>query len=232
MVHSPAITAQGDSSLMQDIYFISGLGADQRLFQYLQLQNIKPHFVRWITPEKKESWESYAKRLTSQIPTSDPIIIGMSMGGMMAVEISKIIPVKKLILISSAKTRHEIPPYFRLLRIFKGHQWIPYRLLTRLGLLIGGWLFGTTCAADDHLLKEIIYDTDKTFFQWSWQRVASWTNDFIPKNVTHIHGDRDHMLPIAFIKADKVIAGGTHLMVVNKAEEISAILQQLLDEMA
>lgn len=215
---------------MQDVYFISGLGADQRLFQYLELKNIRPHFIHWIAPIKEESWESYAGRLTSQIKTPDPILIGMSMGGMMAIEISKLIPVRKLILLSSAKTRHEIPPYFRLLRIFKGHEWLSYKLLTQLGLIFGGWLFGTTCKAEDRLLKEIIHDTDETFFRWAWQRVVTWKNEFVPENIFHIHGNRDHMLPIRFINADKMISGGTHLMVVNKAEEISLMLQNLFLE--
>jgi len=213
---------------MQDVYFISGLGADLRLFQYLNLQDIRPHFIRWITPEKNEPWEHYARRLTDQIQTPDPILVGMSMGGMMAMEIRKLIAVKKIILISSAKTAREIPPYFRLLRIFKGHEWISYRLLTWLGLTFGGWLFGTTCRADKQLLKEIIHDTDETFFRWAWQRVATWKNKDTGNDVLHLHGDKDHMLPIYFLKPDIVISGGTHLMVVNKAEEISVHLSRAL----
>lgn len=217
---------------MQDIYFISGLGADNRLFQYLHLPNVTPHFVRWITPLKNESWESYARRLLDQIPEREPTIIGMSMGGMMAVEISKIIPTKKIILISSSKTKKEIPPYFRLLRIFPGYRWLSYKLLVHLGLIFGGWLFGTTCRADKDLLNEIIYDTDETLFRWSWHRVAHWKNIFTPNNIVHIHGDHDHMLPIQFIKADYIIHRGTHLMVISKADEISQILNKILDNKA
>src|SRR5690348_3066709 len=174
---------------MQDVYFISGLGADHRLFQYLNLQDIRPHFVHWITPAKNESWESYARRLLEQIRTPFPILVGMSMGGMMAMEISKLIPVRKIILISSAKTCNEVPPYFRLLRIFQGHKWVSYPLLTQLGLLCGRWLFGTSCKADERLLREIIRDTDETFFRWAWQRVATWRSTYEDGHVVHIHGD-------------------------------------------
>lgn len=214
---------------MQNVYFISGLGADQRLFQYLQIKNIRPCYVRWITPEKNESWEDYARRLLDQIHEPEPVIIGMSMGGMMAVEISKLIPVKKIILISSAKTFHEVPPYFRLLHIFKGHEWLSYKFLVWLGLVLGPWLFGTTCKADRKLLKEIIYDTDETFFRWAWQRVATWKNAHAGQNITQLHGTSDHMLPIYYVKPDIIIQKGTHLMVVNRAEEISALLRQILD---
>lgn len=215
---------------MEDVYFISGLAADRRLFQYLTLKNIRPHFIRWIIPEKNESWEGYAGRLSKQIRTPDPVIVGLSMGGMAAIEISKLIPVRQLILISSAKTGKEIPPYFRLLCIFRGHEWIPFSWLIRLGLIFGGRLFGATCRADRVLLKEIIRDADETFFRWAWQRVASWKNEALPAPVFHIHGNRDCMLPLMFVKADVVIKGGTHLMVVNKADEISGILQARLDD--
>lgn len=213
---------------MQDVYFISGLGADWRLFQYLDLTSIRPHFVRWITPLKNESWENYAQRLLTQIPSPNPILIGMSMGGMMAIEISKLIPTRQVILISSAKTCHEIPPYFRLLRIFRGHEWCSYRLLTWLGLQIGGWLFGATGKVERQLLKEIIHDTDETFFRWAWHRVASWRNTVVNDHTLHLHGNKDHMLPIRYVKPDYVIDGGTHLMVLSKSEEISAILQKAL----
>lgn len=213
---------------MQDVYFISGLGADQRLFQYLDLRGTKPHFIRWITPEPDESWEHYAGRLVTQIKTKDPVLVGMSMGGMMAMEIGKLISVKKIILISSAKTSREIPPYFHLLRIFKGHEWISYKLLTWLGLTFGGWLFGTTCRADAQLLREIIHDTDETFFRWAWQRVVTWENRTATDQVVHLHGNRDHMLPLCFVKPDFIIDGGTHLMVVNRASEVSAILRRYI----
>lgn len=210
---------------MQDVYLISGLGADLRLFDFLDLGDVKTHFIRWITPEPHESWAHYADRLTAQIHTPEPVLVGMSMGGMMAVELAKRISVKKVILISSAKTSREIPPYFRLLRLLKGHEWVSYRLLTWLGLRFGGWLFGTTCEADRQLLSEIIHDTDETFFRWAWQRVATWKNREVPPGILHLHGDHDHMLPIRFVKPDIVIPGGTHLMVVNRAEEISRHLR-------
>lgn len=213
---------------MQDVYFISGMGADERLLQYLDIPEIRIHYIHWITPEKNESWNSYTKRLLEQIHHPNPILIGISMGGMIAIEMNKHISVAKTILISSAKTYHEIPFYFRLLKYVKIHHWLGYKLLTKLGLLAGNWLFGTRSKAESKLLKEIIYDIDETYFRWAWHRVACWKNEFIPEKITHIHGNKDHMLPIYNVHADITIKGGTHLMVLNKAEEISAILTKLI----
>lgn len=214
---------------MQDVYFISGLGADHRLFQYLELPGVRPRHIRWISPLPNESWASYAGRLLPQIREPRPVLVGMSLGGMMAMELSRLIPVRQVILISSARSFREIPPYFRLLRVFRGHKWLPYRLLVRLGITLGHWLFGTRSRVEDRLLREIIYDTDETFFRWAWQRVATWTFDGRGPAV-HIHGDSDRLLPLRYVHADYVIRGGTHLMVLNRAEEVSAILRTLLDQ--
>jgi pimeloyl-ACP methyl ester carboxylesterase len=217
---------------MKAVYFISGLGADERVFQLLQLTGCKVHYVHWITPEKDEPMQQYANRLLTQIKEPNPILVGLSFGGMMAVEIDKIIPVKKIILISSAKHHKELPFYFQFLRIIKIHQWIPFPLLQKMGLLLGDWLFGTENKSTSLMLKSIIHDTDEKYFRWAWEKVIHWDNKIIPPHLTHIHGNKDHMLPGLFVKPNIIIPGGTHLQIVNKAGEIGLLLQQLIDQCA
>ncbi len=80
---------------MQNVYFISGLGADKRAFQFLNLRFCNPVFVEWIKPEHEESISDYAARLKDQIRDDHPVIVGLSFGGMIAVEYAKKFPVKK-----------------------------------------------------------------------------------------------------------------------------------------
>ncbi|GAA4313134.1 alpha/beta hydrolase [Compostibacter hankyongensis] len=211
-----------------DVYFISGLGADERIFQYLQPEGIRLRPVKWITPHATDTLHTYAKRLLSQIPDPHPVILGMSMGGMAAAEIAKLIPVRKIILVSSIKTCRERPWYFGLLRIIKVHRWLSYRLLTRMGLWLGDWLFGTGNAAESRLLHEVIRDTDETFFRWAWEQVIRWDNKTLFPGTVHIHGDRDCVLPLRYVHPDHVIRGGTHFMIVDRAEELSALIAELI----
>lgn len=95
------------------IYFLSGLGADESVFKALHLPGVERVYLNWIEPLPKESMEAYAQRMANRIAEPNPIIIGLSFGGMMAMEIAKLITVKQLILVSSAKTAKELPPYFR-----------------------------------------------------------------------------------------------------------------------
>src|SRR4051794_38398999 len=100
---------------MQTIYCISGLGANEKVFQFLDLSFAKPVFIHWLTPIENETLPQYAMRLKEEFITEPaPIIFGLSLGGMMAVEIAKAIPSSKAILISSAKTKKEIPFYWRM----------------------------------------------------------------------------------------------------------------------
>ncbi len=115
---------QNDNYLSKRLYILSGLGADEQVFQRLDFSGFATTFIKWKTPHENESIEQYAKRLLDQITTIKPTIIGLSFGGIIAIEIAKQIETEKVILISSAKTKFEIPFYFRfigLLRISSLH---------------------------------------------------------------------------------------------------------------
>lgn len=80
-----------------NVYFISGLGVDERAFKNIILpENYSVHNIRWIELLEKESLESYSTRLIAQIDQQKPFaLVGLSFGGMIAAEISNQIPVNK-----------------------------------------------------------------------------------------------------------------------------------------
>ncbi|MEH6513989.1 MAG: hypothetical protein V7734_12910 [Maribacter arcticus] len=73
------------------IFAISGLGADERVFNFLTLDHeIVP--IRWIAPKRKETIIAYSERLIQEYKISDEneyAILGVSFGGLIAIEISK-----------------------------------------------------------------------------------------------------------------------------------------------
>ena len=90
------------------IYAISGLGADARVFNYLSL-DIEIIPLEWITPISDESIEHYAERLSDKINKEEPFyLLGVSFGGIVATEISKITRPIATILISSAEVKAEL----------------------------------------------------------------------------------------------------------------------------
>ncbi len=210
-----------------DIYILSGLGADKRIFQRLDLSAYHVTHIEWITPFREETIENYTVRLLSQITTPSPVIIGLSFGGIMAVEIAKQIDVKKLILISSAKTVHEIPFYFRWAGKLGFHKLLPTKLLKQPNFLVN-WFFGTSSVSDRRLLTQILADTDPAFFKWAIDQIVYWKNKTLPDHFVHIHGTTDRILPVRFVSSNIKVTNGGHLMVFNKPEELSEIIKNEL----
>lgn len=213
---------------LKRIYLISGLGADERLFQRLKWEGYEPIHIHWEKPQREESMESYAKRLAEQITTPSPILVGLSFGGIMAIEIAKQMTVESVIVISSAKTSLEIPTYFKLFRWFPIYRWFPFKQILWAIYWILYWFFGVNKPEDRQLLKAVLMDTDIDFLRWAMHRVVTWNNSVVPKRLYHVHGMGDRIFPLRWAKPDMRIDQGGHLMVWNQAEELSALLANIL----
>lgn len=214
---------------MKTLYLFSGLGADRRVFDALDFTGAEVRHIEWTTPLPNESMPDYAKRITAQIATPNPILIGLSFGGMMAVEVAKHIKTERILLISSAKGKSEIPGYYRWLGILGLHKLVPDEQVTKASWLLY-WLFGTRNAEDRKLLAAILADTDPVFFKWAIHNIVTWKEMRALLPIVHIHGSADRILPCCFIKADHILPGGGHLMVVNRAKEINAIIKKYWTE--
>lgn len=212
---------------MKKIYVLSGLGADKRVFKYLDFSSCEVTFIDWIIPLDKETIEEYAKRLSKQITSPKPIIIGLSFGGMMAVEIGKLLETEKIIVIASAKTKNEIPFYYKLAGSLKLHKLLPTKLMKQANIF-SYWLFGISSTEDKKLLSAILHDTDEAFLKWAIEIIVTWKNNYIPINTKHIHGTWDRILPIRFVKCDIRIQSGGHFMTINKFEQLNVEINKLI----
>ncbi len=212
---------------MKNIYLFSGLGADERVFHLLDLSDYSITFIKWIAPQDKETIENYAKRLLDQITTTKPTLVGLSFGGLIAVEVAKQIETDKVILIASAKTKMEIPFYYRFAGLLGLHKLLPTQLL-KSSNFITNWLFGATSTFDKQLLKQILIDSDPIFLKWAIDQIVHWTNQARINNIFHIHGTNDKILPLSFVKCNAKIKHGGHLITLNKADDLNHILRQQL----
>lgn len=152
-------------------------------------------------------------------------MIGLSFGGLIAIEIAKQIETEKVILIASAKTKYEIPFYYRFAGKLRLHRLLPTSRVLKNSNFITNWFFGAKSKSDKRLLKQILADTDATFLRWALDKIVRWKNKSQPQNVFHIHGTRDMILPSCFVRYNYAVNGGGHLMTLNKAEELSKVIQ-------
>jgi hypothetical protein len=212
-----------------NLYLISGLAVDKRVFQKLTLSpNFSIHYIEWIRPLLRESIASYAKRLSTSIDQTKPfVLIGLSFGGMMAIEMNQFVHPAKTIIISSAATKAELPWFIRLVRFIPLYKLMPSQLMKNPNQIFFR-LFGIKTKDEKKLLREILKDTDPIILNWSIDAITNWSNEIIPPNFIHIHGNADNLLPIKFTETDIIIEGGHHFMIYSKAKEISLILNDLL----
>lgn len=206
------------------LYAISGLGADKRVFQYLRLNHdLIP--IDWITPEPKEPIEKYAKRLSSVINTEEEFgLVGVSFGGLIAVEISKIVNPQITILISSVETKNELPFLFRSF----GRavlSFLPERFFD-IPRRSSGYIFGT---AKTELLHQILDDTDLSFAKWAVNQLMNWQNIERLNSVMKISGTKDLIIPASGGENETLVQDGAHFMIVDRATEISELINSKLD---
>ncbi|SFR75557.1 alpha/beta fold hydrolase [Maribacter stanieri] len=206
------------------VYGISGLGADKRVFKHLSLDfEFLP--IDWITPKNDESIKHYSERLSKVIDTkNDFCLIGVSFGGLIATEISQILNPKKVILISSAHTKNELRPIYKWFGKVKIIKLIPAFLLNPPRIL-AKYIMG---AKNNLILNEILDDTDASFVKWALYELTRWQNSKQSNTVLKINGTIDKLIPPRGTTRMKLIQNGGHFMIVDRADEISKIINNEL----
>ena len=207
-----------------------GHAAVEKLFVNLELpSHLKVKYVYWIEPLKNESLAEYCKRLSKQIETrEDFVLIGVSFGGIVAIELNKVIHPKQTIIISSIATKEELRPLLKFIRLFSIHKIVPAGFYKWYSPLLN-WYFGTKTKREKELLKFYTRSATKIYMEWAVNEIINWENQQRPGNLFHIHGTKDRIFPYKRSRADILIKNGSHLMIHNRADEISSILLQRLN---
>jgi hypothetical protein len=207
------------------LYAISGLGADERVFSYLSLNHeLKP--VKWMIPQVNETLEEYSLRLSMQIDEKEKFgIIGVSFGGLIAVELSKILHPELTFLISSAETKMELRKVYRILGKIKILQYMPERFFN-VPRRISEVMFG---AKNKDLLNQIIEETNLKFTKWAVTKLAEWKNSERIENCLKISGENDKLMPATKDLKTVLVKGGQHFMIVDNADEISRIINKTIE---
>ncbi len=214
------------------IYLIPGQGGDQRLFTHLRIEgDFDIKHIHCFTPEKGLSMREYAEQLTEQIDVANPfVIVGVSLGGMLATEMSELVPAKKVIVISSAKTRNELPGRYKFQRKLPVHRLVPPRLA-----LLGAKMLQPIVEPDRQkekdIFKSMLRDKDPIFLDRTIEMIMTWDRLEAPDNIIHIHGSNDHTIPIRNVTHDHCIKGGSHMMTLTQAEAVSDTLNPVLTGM-
>lgn len=217
---------KGKNRLMgMKVYGIGGLGADVRVFSRLHL-DADFIFINWIKAKPNEDITDYAKRLSSTIDkNSEFALLGVSFGGLIAIEMCKLLNPKIVFLVSSAEVKSELSPLAILagrisfLSNFPVWFFKPPKRIVR-------FVFG---AKDRRLLNDILDDTDPSFVKWALFELMTWQNtERLKFPLIKIMGTKDLLFPPSRASNTMFIENGGHYMIVDRASEISELINSQL----
>jgi pimeloyl-ACP methyl ester carboxylesterase len=208
-------------------YLIPGLGADARIFERLRLHGTV-RVLEWLEPTgPDEPLAAYTTRLAAPIPADEVCwVVGVSFGGVVALEVGCQRPNARVVLISSLPTPAERTSWVQFAKWLHVDAWLPIKLLRRLPRA-GQWFFGVSGKRGDALFRELLTLLTPTYTKWALRQLFRWSG-CQARPVAHLIGDRDRVFPIGYRTATHVIHGGTHFMIVTHATQISQILNTLV----
>lgn len=213
--------------IKKTIYCISGLGADEMVFKNLVIDGFSLHYIPWLEHKAGETLQDYSLRMAEQITEEDPLILGLSLGGMIGVEIARKRHVKRLIIISGIKTRKELPLWMRIAGNLRMNKWLPAGS-NRLTRRYDDRMLGISNPQEKKLAETYRKKLDKKFQLWAINEILNWRNSWFPEGTIHIHGENDKLFPVKYITPTFLIKEGTHMMIINKSEEISKYLEEIV----
>ena len=213
------------------IYCFPGQGADKRLFDSIRVDStlFELEFVEYGTPEYSMDMKSFAWSLIDRIDTTKPyILLGVSLGGMLCVELTERFNPEKTIIVSSAKNTNELPYMYRFQKKVPLYEFLPKKILYE-GAKIMQPLMEPDRNKNKETFKSMLSEKDPTYMERTIALIINWERETNTKKVYQIHGTNDRTLPLRFIQnTDFVVENASHMMTLTHGREVSRILKYIL----
>ena len=216
------------------IILIPGLGYDCQIFKNLSLDEFDVQCLNWIEPKTDEKIHDYSQRLFSKVKNSPKktILVGHSLGGIVSQEIASVNQIEKIILISSIKSRTELPLSFKLVRPLMLDKLFTKKVSVKT-IKFWGKSHGFETDTDKILFKNMVEKHTNSYLQWALRELSSWKEPKVSykTKIIHIHGTNDKTLPYKLVSnPDITIENGSHICVLKKAEIISRLIKNALQQ--
>jgi len=207
-----------------------GLAASSMVFENIKLDGKKYslHRIDWIQPKKNESIKTYCVRLSKKIKHKNPVLLGVSFGGIIAQELDKIIKVKKLIIVSSVKSHKEYPILYKIARDYQLNNALPFGMFDNF-IKFSLKLNINKLYKRIDLAERYLTERNEIYLEWAVWSLLNWKQEKYRPDLIHIHGDKDKVFPIENISKCIKIKGGRHEMIILKAKWFNENLPSLIE---
>lgn len=212
------------------VYCMPGMAASPKIFEYIHLpEPYKLHLLSWIPPLKEESLSAYAKRMSERVTVFDSVLIGVSFGGVLVQEMAKHIQVRKVIIISSIKSRNELPFPMKMARTTNAHKLLPTQWINNLDAL-ALFAFGKGIQKRLKLYQKYLSERNPDYLDWSIDTLVHWDQEEADASVIHIHGKKDTVFPMKYLSKPFIAIEGGHAAIITSAQWFNSELPKLLLE--
>ncbi len=213
------------------VYFMPGLAASSLIFENISLPEdvFECVFLEWEIPLKNEPLLVYTERMAKKIKHENPVLIGVSFGGILVQELAKFVDARKVIIISSIKSNQELPDIMKVAKTTKIYKLVPTGFLLNIENL-RVLSFIKRIKERLPLYRKYLSFRNKHYLDWSIAQVVLWDRTQPDENVIHIHGEQDEIFPMKYIRDCIVVKGGTHIMILNRFKWLNENLPKLILE--
>lgn len=212
-----------------NVYLFPGQGSDERLFSRIRLDsNFNIVHIVYPVPAKGTSMKEYARLLGTQIDTgSSYILVGVSMGGMLCSELKELMHPKQVIIISSAKCRSELPFRYRFQKTIPINKLVPKGLM-KLGARILQPIVEPDRKKNKEVFKSMLKKKSPVYYKRTVNMIINWDRKACTEDIVHIHGTKDHTIPIRNVRCTHKIDKGSHMMTLTRGDEMNLLLLSIL----
>ncbi len=194
---------------------LPGMGATAAMYNALRHKlDFEINFIDWPPYGGEKTYAEMARRVVdeNQIENGD-IIGGSSLGGMVALEISRIIKPRAIVLLGSAVNAGEVQSLLAIIS--------PLATISPIALV------QVLAGKNKNLVSTMFSDADTEFIRAMCAYLRLWPGyDGQMRNVYRLHGKMDHIIPCPSTGAT-VIEDAGHLIAMTHAQATASFLHEV-----
>jgi pimeloyl-ACP methyl ester carboxylesterase len=213
------------------VFLITGFALDRRAFSFMDLPKDVYQTLDLIPIRKGESFREYALRFAREIGLAPGDVIGgVSLGGMLALEMAKAVDVLGVVIIASATHPRYIRKRFKMWAPLA--PWVPERIISMIFTLIPRILAMQNMLSKEGqaLLAEIMGKFPPTLLKTFPGMIMRWPGCEPPARFVHIHSDGDWLIrPNGNTATLTLLPGKNHLITVSHPQAVRDLVMKAVE---
>lgn len=210
---------------------VPGMATDSRGLEPQRGAPARVQALDWIEPGDGESLPSYAERLAEgvEVGEGDLFIGGVSLGAMIALEMSHHVPARAVFVIGGARSSEDVADSLHMASRLARPA--PAGLIRSLLPMFARWVQFDEGLSDEQrkLEKEMAQSLSVKLLKWQALVACSWKLTRAPRVPVHaIHGEHDGVIKRDLFEVAEVVKGGSHLINLTHPAEVNAFIAKHL----